>query len=101
MGSYWMKFPNKQQDNPRPFMMQFSDMTDFTAHSMTLKNSAHTHFKVGRGKTVKVYNMHLKTEMKTENTDGIMLSSVQNGHVHNVTIQNGDDCLKANDDCNS
>jgi len=91
----------EKQHNPRPYMMRFSDMTDFKAHNMTLLNSPHTHFKVATGKNVEIYNMNLKTEKNTENTDGIMLASVENGHVHNIHIQNGDDCLKANDGCKS
>jgi polygalacturonase len=95
--SFWDFLKNKKQDNPRPYMMKFSDVTDFKAHNITLKNSPHTHFKIAGGKNVEIWNMHLETKMATENTDGIMLANVQKGHVHEVWIQNGDDCLKAND----
>jgi polygalacturonase len=97
--SYWDFTKNPEQDNPRPYMFQFKNVTDFTAHDMQLQNSPHTHFKIATGKNVEIFNMHLETRMNTSNTDGIMLANVQNGHVHNnVSIQNGDDCLKANDD---
>jgi galacturan 1,4-alpha-galacturonidase len=95
--SYWDFTKNPKQDNPRPFMMQFTDMNNFKAHDMKLQNAPHTHFKVGGGETVEIFNMHLQTKMNTANTDGIMLANVNNGHVHNVSIQNGDDCMKAND----
>jgi len=95
--SYWTFTKNPLQDNPRPYMMQFQNVTGFKAYDMKLYDSPHTHFKIGGGKHVEISHMHLETKMDTANTDGIMLADVERGHVHDVWIQNGDDCLKAND----
>lgn len=97
--SYWDFADVGKQYNNRPYMMQFKDMDGFTIHGCKLLNSPHTHLKIADSSDVEVYDMHLETTLDSQNTDGIMLASVKKGHVHDVFVQNGDDCMKANDDC--
>merc|ERR1712118_115511 len=76
--------------------MQFSHMTDFAAHDITLNDAAQAHFKIS-GTGIDLRKLTFNAKLPSDNTDGLLLCDVENAYVSDCHIQNSDDCLKVAD----
>ena len=84
---------DKEEDNPRPYMTQFSHVTKLTLTDFSLVNTPHIHIKIGSSTDVEISGVSLNTTYDAQNTDGIGLSGVDGAHIHDIKIHNGDDSV--------
>lgn len=92
--AYWNQHYTPHKDDTRPTMFHFKDMTTFEMHGADLLDAPHEHIEIRSSDGVKLHDLKLEAVIDSENTDGIGLTSVTNGLVQSVSVQNGDDCLK-------
>merc|ERR1719273_1756484 len=63
-GKYWWTHtPNKEEDNPRPYMMSLDSMKSLSLHDFDLINSPHIHLHISKSDTVHVFGLKLKTDL--------------------------------------
>jgi hypothetical protein len=92
---WWGAVPNAEEDNPRPFMMQFTRITGLTVKGLTLTNTPHIHMSIDSSTDVDISGTVFNTTYAANNTEAIGLSGVSGAHVHGVLVHNGDDCVHA------
>jgi len=95
---WWEGYKNGTITN-RPMLVFPSHITGLVISYITLLDAPMVNLSPQNSVNVEIFLINITAPESSPNTDGIDPASCTNVHVHNVYINNGDDCLALNGGC--
>ncbi|KAL8043025.1 hypothetical protein ABFX02_09G091400 [Erythranthe guttata] len=80
----------------RPTALRFSHCSKLNVRGLKHINSGKNHVSLNHCDDVNVSNLTMIAPQFSPNTDGIDISASTNLHIHNCTMETGDDCIAIN-----
>lgn len=97
-GSTWW---GEHEAKARPYMIYLLQAQHVVLKDLTLFEAPYFHVVPDRVQYMSIFNLIIKTNGSSPNTDGIDPRFSSNIHIYNTTISNGDDCIAIKLNCSN